>query len=70
MTAVASTASIVHQRRHNRIPGPKFALLDGLVGITYLAILISIWAVEVDDLGTAGYGFLAGYATAPMIVNM
>ncbi|KAI4692767.1 uncharacterized protein J4E88_001135 [Alternaria novae-zelandiae] len=70
MTAVASTASIVHQRRHNRTPGPKFALLDGLTGIAYLAILIPIWAVEVDDLGSAGYGFLAGYATAPMIVNM
>ncbi|KAI4928447.1 uncharacterized protein J4E92_005933 [Alternaria infectoria] len=70
MTAVASTASIVHQRRHNRTPGPKLALLDGLAGIAYLAILIPIWAVEVDDLGSAGYGFLAGYATAPMIVNM
>ncbi|KAI4668230.1 uncharacterized protein J4E78_002054 [Alternaria triticimaculans] len=70
MTAVASTVSIVHQRRHDRMPGPKFALLDGLAGIAYLAILIPIWAVEVDDLGSAGYGFLAGYATAPMIVNM
>jgi hypothetical protein len=70
MTAVASTVSIVHQRRYSRMPGPKFALLDGLAGVTYLAILIPIWAVEVGELRESGYGLLTGYTTAPMIVNM
>jgi hypothetical protein len=70
MTAVASTLAMIHQRRHGSAPGPKFALLDGLAGITYLAILIPIWAVEIDHLRAPGYGLLAGYTTAPMIVNM
>jgi hypothetical protein len=70
MTAVASAVSIIHQRRRGSVPGPKFTLLDGLAGITYLAILIPIWAVETGELGAPGYGLLAGYTTAPMIVNM
>jgi hypothetical protein len=70
MTAVASTVSVVHQRRRGTAPGPKFALLDGLASIIYLAILIPIWAVGVGDLGAPGYGLLAGYTTSPMIVNM
>jgi hypothetical protein len=70
MTAVASTVSIIHQRRRGSPPGPRFTLLDGLAGITYLAILIPIWAVETGDLASPGYGLLAGYTTAPMIVNM
>jgi hypothetical protein len=70
MTAVAATVAIIHQRRHGSAPGPRFALLDGLAGITYLAILIPIWVVEIDNLRAPGYGLLAGYTTAPMIVNM
>ncbi|KAL1800638.1 hypothetical protein ACET3X_000980 [Alternaria dauci] len=70
MTAVASAVSILHQRRRGTVPGPRFTILDGLAGIVYLAILIPIWAVEVGELGAPGYGLLAGYTTAPMIVNM
>ena len=70
MTAVASTVSMVHQRRRGTVPGPRFSILDGLAGIMYFAILIPIWAVEVGDLGAPGYGLLAGYTTSPMIVNM
>ncbi|CAN9109433.1 unnamed protein product [Alternaria alternata] len=70
MTAVASAVSIIQQRRCGSVPGPKFTLLDGLAGITYLAILIPIWAVETGELGAPGYGLLTGYTTAPMIVNM
>jgi hypothetical protein len=44
--------------------------LDGVASITYLGVLIPIWAVEVGELHLSGFGLLVGYCTAPMIVNM
>ncbi|KNG46058.1 hypothetical protein DDE82_001907 [Stemphylium lycopersici] len=70
MTAVASSISLITQRRHSRLPGAQFSLLDGLAAVTYLSILISIWAAEVVRMGDGGEGLVAGYTTAPMIVNM
>jgi hypothetical protein len=70
MTALASSISLAHHRRHKRAPGPRHAMLDGLAGITYLSILIPIWAIEIGQLGEPGFALLAGYTTAPMIVNM
>jgi hypothetical protein len=70
MTAVASAISLQHNRKHKRAPGPRHAMLDGLTGITYLSILIPIWAIEIGELGSSGYALLTGYMTASMIVNM
>jgi hypothetical protein len=36
----------------------------------YVGLLVPIWVVEIGRLREPGYGLLAGYATAPMIVNM
>lgn len=70
LTAFASTKSLVHQRRHGRMPQASFKLVDGVAGIVYLSILIAIWAVEIGNLERPGFGLLAGYTTAPMIINM
>jgi hypothetical protein len=70
ITAVASAVSIRHHRKHNRVPGPRLAILDGIASIAYLGILTPIWAVEIEELELPGFGLLAGYCTAPMIVNM
>jgi hypothetical protein len=70
MTAVASAVSIRHHRKHNRVPGPRLAILDGVASLTYLGVLIPVWAVEVRELEQPGFGLLTGYCTTPMIVNM
>ena len=70
MTAVASTISLITQRRHSRLPDARFSLLDALAGVTYFSILIAIWAAEIVEMGDGGLGLVAGYTTAPMIVNM
>lgn len=70
LTALTSAASLMHYRKHGRSPGPRFALLDALAGLTYICILIPIWAVEIGRLALPGYGLLVGYLTAPMIINM
>ncbi|KAH7389962.1 hypothetical protein BKA66DRAFT_510955 [Pyrenochaeta sp. MPI-SDFR-AT-0127] len=70
LTALASSASLYHRRKHGSSPGGRFALLDAFTGIVYLAILIPIWAIEVGRLDQPGYGLLVGYLTSPMIINM
>lgn len=52
------------------MPQASFKLVDGVAGIVYLSILIAIWAVEIGNLERPGFGLLAGYTTAPMIINM
>lgn len=70
LSVLAAAISLRHHRKHGQMPGPRFALLDCFTGIVYLGILLPIWAVEVGRLSMPGYGLLAGYLTAPMIVNM
>jgi len=70
LTAAASALALAHHRRHGRMPSFKYASLDLFAGIWYLAVLIAIWAREIRALHTGGFGLLAGYTTAPMIVNM
>ncbi|KAI8932592.1 hypothetical protein NX059_010096 [Plenodomus lindquistii] len=70
LSVLAAAISLIYQRRHGKMPGPRFALLDCFTATFYLAVLIPIWAVEVGRLVQPGYGLLAGYLTAPMIVNM
>lgn len=70
LTAGASAISLCHHRKHGRMPGSRFALLDGFAGVVYLSMLIPIWSLEIGDLEAPGWGLLAGYTTAPMIVNM
>lgn len=52
------------------MPQESFKLVDGVASIAYLSILTAIWAVEIGKLERPGFGLLAGYTTAPMIVNM
>lgn len=70
LTAFASTRSLVHQRRFGRMPQASFKAVDGVACIAYLSILTAIWAVEIGYLERPGFGLLAGYTTAPMILNM
>lgn len=70
ITAAASVFSLVYQRRHGRLPNFKFAIVDLIAALVYLGVLIPIWATEIGRLRGPGYGLLAGYTTAPMIVNM
>ncbi|KAF2828232.1 hypothetical protein CC86DRAFT_381174 [Ophiobolus disseminans] len=69
-TAAASAVALLNYRRHGRMPSFKYTLLDFAAGLWYVAVLIPIWAVEIGILNKSGLGLLAGYTTAPMIVNM
>jgi hypothetical protein len=66
-TAAASVLGIV---RHGRVPRLSMSLLDLAAAVTYVALLIPIWAIEVRQMNRGGLGLLIGYTTAPMIVNM
>jgi hypothetical protein len=68
--AFTAAASVIGITRHGRIPRFSIALLDLVAAVTYMALLIPIWAVEVPRLNQGGVGLLIGYSTAPMIINM
>ncbi|EUC29577.1 hypothetical protein COCCADRAFT_106142 [Bipolaris zeicola 26-R-13] len=70
LTAFASARTLIHHRRYGRMPQASFKLVDGVAFIAYVSILTAIWAVEIGNLERPGFGLLAGYTTAPMIVNM
>jgi hypothetical protein len=67
LTAGASIVGIAKQASKSRL---IVSLLDLAAAITYVALLIPIWAIEVSKMNQGGLGLLIGYATAPMIVNM
>jgi hypothetical protein len=68
--AFTAAASVNGITRHGRMPRFSIALLDLVAAVTYVAVLIPIWAVEVPRLNQGGVGLLIGYTTAPMIINM
>lgn len=71
LTVVASCCSLLHRRKTGKAPeGSFFFFADGLAALSYLGVLIPIWALEIGELNAPGYGLLAGYTTAPMIINM
>lgn len=70
LTAAASVISLIHYRKYGRMPNFKYTLIDLFAFVWYLALLIPIWATEIGKLNQPGWGLLAGYTTAPMIVNM
>lgn len=71
LTAFASTISILcHKKKNTRMPASGCVFLDGFAFVAYLGILIAIWAVGIGEIRHPGLGLLAGYTTAPMIVNM
>jgi hypothetical protein len=63
-------ASVVGIARHGSKPKVILSLLDLVAAVSYVALLIPIWAVEVSKMNKGGLGLLIGYTTAPMIVNM
>jgi peptidoglycan/LPS O-acetylase OafA/YrhL len=67
---LTAAASIVGIRRRGREPGIKVSCLDLAAAVTYLAILIPIWVVDIGYSSAPGMGLLVGYTTALMIVNM
>jgi hypothetical protein len=65
-----AVAAIVAIRWGKRSPILALSLLDFAGATGYMALLISIWAIEVKRMSNAGLGLLVGYTTAPMILNM
>jgi hypothetical protein len=70
MTVFTSVVGLLHHRKHGRMPRPRYALLDLLALIMYLGVLLPCWIIGVGRLVQPGLGLLAGYTTAPMIINM
>jgi hypothetical protein len=70
LTVLAAAKSLMHQRKHGRVPTGGFMLVDGITALVYLGVLIPVWAKEIGMLEKPSFGLLAGYTTAPMIVNM
>jgi hypothetical protein len=70
VTTGISAASILYHRKHGRMPGSQFTFLDLFAFASYIAILLPIWIIEIGRLAQPGWGLLAGYLTAPMIINM
>lgn len=68
--AMTAAASIIGIARHGKAPRISIALLDLAAAVSYVALLIPIWTIEVPRLNQGGVGLLIGYTTAPMIVNM
>ncbi|KAH4073965.1 hypothetical protein HBI56_049720 [Parastagonospora nodorum] len=68
--ALTAAASVIGIARHGKTPKISIALLDLVAAVTYVALLIPIWSIEVPRLNQGGVGLLIGYTTAPMIVNM
>jgi hypothetical protein len=68
--ALTALASIFGLRRDGKKPSLVVFTLDFVAAISYVALLIPIWAVEVGRLPQVGLGLLVGYTTAPMIMNM
>jgi hypothetical protein len=68
--ALTAGASVVGIARHGSKPKVILSLLDLAAAVSYVALLIPIWAVEVSKMNKGGLGLLIGYTTAPMIVNM
>lgn len=68
--ALTAAASMIGITRQGRTPRLSIALLDLVAAVTYVALLIPIWSIEVPRLNQGGVGLLIGYTTAPMIVNL
>jgi hypothetical protein len=68
--AFTAAASVIGITRHGRMPRFSIALLDLVAAVTYVAVLIPIWVVEVPRSNQGGLGLLFGYTTAPMMINM
>lgn len=68
-TFALSIASLRHNYKQTKQPSHTFALLDLVAAVSYLAILLPIWIVEIYQNGTA-MALLAGYLTALMMFNM
>jgi hypothetical protein len=68
--ALTAAASVIGIARHGKKPRISIVLLDLAAAVTYIALLIPIWSIEVPRLNQGGAGLLIGYTTAPMIVNM
>ena len=68
-TFALSIASLRYNYKKTKQPSHTFALLDLVAAISYLAILLPIWIVEIGENGTA-MALLAGYLTTMMMFNM
>jgi uncharacterized membrane protein YGL010W len=68
--ALTAGASVIGIARHGSKPQLAVSLLDLAAAVSYVALLIPIWAVEVSKMNKGGLGLLIGYTTAPMILNM
>lgn len=71
MTVIASYRSLQYIRKHGETPTSfHFTVLDLASALTYIAVLVPIWVIEIRRFAAGGFGLLVGYATVPMILNM
>jgi EamA domain-containing membrane protein RarD len=65
-----AVSAIIAIKWHERTPILTVSLLDLAGAISYVALLIPIWAIDVGRMNKGGLGLLVGYTTAPLILNM
>lgn len=71
MTVVTSSLSLLYLKKHGKSPSAlHIKVLDSVSAATYFAVLVPCWVVEIELFNAGGFGLLAGYTTAPMIINM
>jgi hypothetical protein len=63
-------AAIIAIKQHKRSPILAISLLDFANAIGYMALLIRIWAIEMEMMSKGGLGLLVGFTTGPMLLNM
>jgi hypothetical protein len=68
--ALTAGASVVGIAKHGSKAKVILSIVDLAAAVSYVALLIPIWAIEVSKMNKGGLGLLIGYTTAPMIVNM
>jgi hypothetical protein len=71
MTVATSSISLQYIRKHGKSSNAlRFSILDLVPALAYIGVLIPCWVVEIEEFNAGGFGLLAGYTTAPMILNM
>ena len=71
MTVVASFTSLQHTKKHGKVSDAlHIRMLDLVAVLAYISVLVPIWVIEIGRLEKSGFALLAGYTTAPMIVNL
>ena len=71
ITVACAILNIQYMKKHGKTARKwHFTLLDAVAAAAYFSVLVPCWALEIREFNAGGFGLLAGYVTAPMILNM